>query len=287
VSKHATLQLHVSEEAVTAQVSDALVPYVPVPGVNPISDYFLTANRLAAKLTTAPYDTDSEVLGLLLLGVVSAAEFYFRTAISMSLEVCPICRRHAESLSVPFGTFEFFSNSVISPSISAFESESLADSQKIKQKCRELTGFNMGDDSSVEAALKEFEILCELRHCLIHVRGVAGLKACRAFGTRRELQKLVVNKAQAFDLLKLSHNAVRATNRFLANSIANRWIDRDVLTGNWATDKQPFTKLVSSFWIRGEDSYQGVAWNAYRPFRKAVLAKQEAIAAKVDGGVVA
>lgn len=281
MSKHATLKLHHSEEAVTVTASTVLKPFDVAEHTNPISDYFSTATRLAGKLTQAPYENDAEVLGLLILGVVSAAEFYFRSAIGLSVEVCPLCRQHAEMLQVPFGTFKFFEGTALSCSISAFEGESLADSQKLKAKCGQITGFNISEDSSASAAIEGFELLCEVRHCLIHVRGVAGLKACRFLKGERRLQKVIIEKEQAFELLKLSHNAVRGFNRFLANSILNRWVDRDVLVGDWRQDKERFTKVVRAFWVKGEDDYQGIAWNAYRPFQRAVRAKRQAIAAKV------
>lgn len=184
VSSHATLTLHLSEETVTVQVTGILKPFPSASPTNPISEYFQVANRLAAKLTNPPYETDTEVLGLLLLGVVSAAEFYFRSVLGVALDVCPVCRQNAEMLKVPIGAFEFFAESGYSHALGSFEHESLADAQKIRQECKRFTGFDLGKDTSADKAITDFEILCELRHCLVHARGLAGLKACRALKLR-------------------------------------------------------------------------------------------------------
>lgn len=285
MSSHATLALHLSEETVTVQVDGILKPFPGNPMTNPIGDYFSVADGLAAKLTKAPYDTDAEVLGLLLLGVVSAAEFYFRSVLGTSLDVCPLCRQHAELLAVPLGAFEFFSESGYSHALGAFEHESLADSKKIRGECKRFTGFELSKDASADKAITDFELLCELRHCFVHARGLAGLKACRALNSEyRSLQRLLVGKAEAFELLKLSHNAVRAFNRFLANSILNRWVDEDLFKGRWKEDKAAFTKVIEAFWIKGEDSYGAIAWKAYKPFQRAVQARRASMAAKVPPG---
>lgn len=282
MSSHATLNLHLSEETVTVQIAGILKPFPSNSTTNPITDYFHVANGLAAKLTKAPYDGDAEVLGLLLLGVVSAAEFYFRSVLGVALDVCPLCREHAEMLQVPIGAFEFFAESGYSHAMGSFEHESLADAKKIRSECKRFTGFDVSKDASADKAIGDFELLCELRHCLVHARGLAGLKACKALNSgHRSLQRLLVGKVEAFELLKLSHNAVRAFNRFLANSILNRWVDQDQFSGTWKYDKAAFKRVIEAFWIRGEDSYGSIALNAYKPFRKAVRARQRAIAAKV------
>jgi len=282
VSKHAALVLHQTEEAVWIDIPNVLHPFPAGPDKNPIQDYFFATSRLAGKFTQPPYADDAEVIGLLLLGIVSAAEFYFRRVLGLALDVCPVCRQHAELVHVPLGSVAFFSRSGYSFAMSSFEHESLADAKKLKAECRRFTGFDITGDLSADKAIDDFELLCQLRHCLVHASGLAGFKASRALSSpRREIQKLILRKEDAFELLKLSHNAVRGFNRFLANSILNRWVDRDLLVGKWSTDKQAFTAVVKSFWMPGEDEYLGIPWNAYRPFRKAVVTRKQALAAKV------
>lgn len=285
--KYGTLTLHQPEEDVTVATDGMLRPLPPQNVVNPITDYFSVANGLASKLTQPPYDTDAEVLGLLVLGVVSAAEFYFRSVLGVALNICAVSRHKAETLQVPFAAHEFFKNSGYSYAMGAIDHESLADAKKIRSECKKFTGFDLSEDSSADKAIQDFEIVCEVRHCLVHARGVAGIKACRTLAPgEHSPQKLLISKVQAFELLKLSHNAVRAFNRFLANSIVNRWIDHDVLSGEWAADKPAFVTLQQVFSLKGEDAYGGVPWKAYLPLRAAVRARKAAMAAKVTAPAV-
>jgi hypothetical protein len=282
VSNHSSLTLHQSEESIILEIAELLIAFPGPTPLNPISEYFSKSSGLAAKLVTTPYSDDSEILGLLLLGVVSAAEFYFRRVLGQTITICPVCRQHAEMLQVPIAAFDFFSGSGYSNALGSFEHESLADAAKIRAKCKIFTGLDVSSDPSADQAIKGFDLLCELRHCLVHSSGFAGLKACRALGVeQRSLQKIIVGKKEVFELLKLSHNAVRAFNRFLVNSIINRWIDEEVLSGEWKVDKYNFNRVIESFWIVDENVYGGIAWNAYRSIRPSILARNRAMAAKV------
>ena len=288
MSRHASVTLHLTEESITLDASRVLHRYPTVGAINPIGAYFTTANGLARKITKSEYADDAEILGLLLLGVVSAAEFYFRSVLGVAVSLCPLCQRNSEALLVPFASFEFYARTGYSCALAAFEHESLADSSKIRTACKRLTGFDVTDDSSVEKAIEDFEILCELRHCLVHAAGFAGLKACRTLRLpHRTLQKVLVDQRRALELMKLSHNAVRGFNRFLVDSILNRWVDCDVLTGDWKVDKRRFSELVKAFWIRGEDKYGAIPRRAYRPFQKAILSRKRAMGARVPAEPVA
>ncbi|WP_175699610.1 hypothetical protein [Burkholderia ambifaria] len=282
MSNYVRLQLHKSEEAVQISAPGLMHKFPGPTKESPIQEYFETANSLTAKIATSEHSDDAEILGLMLLGIVSAAEFYFRSALGGTLEICPISQRHAESINIPIAASQFYLGSGYSPALGSFEHESLADAKKIRGEIKKFTGFDIQDDTSANQAVEQFETLCELRHCLVHARGFAGLKACRALkSSERQLQKLLVGKTEAFELIKLSHNAVRAVNRFLVDSILNRWIDRDVLVGTWQADKKQFVALIEKFWVKGEDSFGSAPQTAYEPVKRVILMRKRAMAAKV------
>jgi len=281
VSSHVTLSLHQPEETVDCDFPAALVSYPPGSTINPITDYFVTTGNLIKKIVDTKYSNDAEILGLLVLGVVSCAEFYFKSVLSQLTRVCPICESHTEALNIPIGSIAFYAQSGFPYVMSAFEHESLADSKKISNEVKRFANLTCSDNSSVKKALDDFELLCELRHCFVHARGFAGLKAVRAMGGTRTLQKVLVKQQQALDFIKLSHNAVRAINRFLSEETLNRWIDKDVVVGEWATDKELFGRYLNLFGKSGEDAYSGSAPKAYAQVRPVILKRQQAIAAKV------
>lgn len=281
MSNHVTLTLHQAEEAASCDVSSVLIPFPSGPKLNPITDYFNTTSGLIKKIIDTKYADDAEILGLLVLGIVSSAEFYFRTILSQLSQTCPLSLRHTELINIPSASNAFYSGSGFPATMSAFEHESLADSKKISAEIKRFAGFTCAESSSVKKALDDFEVLCELRHCFVHARGFAGVKAVRALGGSRVVHKVLIKQQQALDLIKLSHNAVRAVNHYLGNEVINSWIDKDVLSGRWSADRTLFISYWKLFAKQGEDAYGGVARKAYALIRPSIIKRQQAIAARV------
>jgi hypothetical protein len=281
VSKHVSLRLHAPEEQLDISVAGATQQVPPGLQLSPIADYFDATSRLKSKILSAGTSGDAELLGLMIIGVISSAEFYFRSVLGRIIQICPLCARHAEATHVPVGAFRFYEGSDYCFALGAMEHESLADAEKVATYIRKLTGFKSSDDSSVVTALQGYESLCELRHCLAHARGFVGLKGSRALGLeQRTLSKVLVSRDGAFELIKLSHNAVRSVNRFLFDSLLNRWIDKDVLCGTWADDRSLFDRAWKSFSMTGEDEFNGNLRSAYAVVRQSIVKRQQAIAAK-------
>jgi hypothetical protein len=252
--------------------------YVPH---SPISEYFDATDSLKVKILSSGTN-DSEMFGLLTIGVISAVEFYFRSIFCRVAEICPLAHRHAELILVPAGAADFFAESAFPRNIASFENESLADGKKIKSFGEKFTGIKLGDDTSVASAIDDFDRLCELRHCLVHSRGYVGLKAAHALELDlRSPQKILLKREHVFEALKTAHNAVRAVNRHLADTIVNRWIDAGVLTGDWRADRELFESIFVTFSMPGQDAYGGIAYRAYAPFRRAAKARAAAALARV------
>ena len=114
--------------------------------LNPITDYFDATGRLKGKILTAVYAQDAELLGLMIVGVISAAEFYFRTILGHMIQICPLCSRHAESAQIPIGSFDYYAGSDYCFALGAMEHESLADADRVANCIKRLTGFKVTDD---------------------------------------------------------------------------------------------------------------------------------------------
>lgn len=285
MSKHVTLNLHYPEETITCDFTKALIDYPKISPTtrtaNPITDYFITSSSLIRKIIDTNYSNDSEILGLLVLGVISSTEFYFRTILSQLPQTCKICELHTESLAIASGSIAFYAESGFSPMMQAFEHESLADSKKITTEINRFLGFKCAENTSVKAALDDFERLCELRHCFIHARGFAGLKAVKAIGGERSLKKVLITRDQALDFIKVSHNVVRAVNRYLSDEILNRWINKDLLTGEWRVDKKLFTSYIELFQKTEEVPFGETPQKIFSKIRPVIVKRrQAALAAK-------
>ena len=111
MSKHVSLRLHVPEEQLELSLT-ASIRHVPTGSrLSPIADYFDATSRLKGKILAAANSNDAELLGLMIIGVVSAAEFYFRSVLGRLIQICPLCVRHAESAQVPLGALSYYQGS--------------------------------------------------------------------------------------------------------------------------------------------------------------------------------
>lgn len=278
------MKLHFPEESIALDFQSSLRALPGVPACSPISDYFDVTEKLKKKILLRDGSPDSEMLGLLTIGVISSVEFYLRNVFSRIPEVCPIAARHIEMSLVPAGAAGFYSGSGLPQYMSCFEHESLADGKRIRSLCEKFTGLKVVADGSANKVIEDFDKLCEIRHCLVHARGFVGLKACNALGLDdRAPRKVLLQAEGALEVLKLAHNVVRALNRFLAQGIIERWIGSGVLTGSWTEDQDIFKRYMDLFCIPSESDFNGAAFKCYLPYRRAAKARAAAILAKVDG----
>jgi len=274
VSKASTLELHRPEEAILIDLDQAVIKCTLPPDISPITDYFSYTQSLIARFVRPEFSGDAETLSLLLLGVVSAAEFYFRSVLAQSLDVCPYALKVAERAQVPLGSLAYYGTKTRSLGLSVFEHKSLAGSAEIKIESQRLLGISIPGNSSVSSALNGFDTLCELRHAAIHSRGYVGSKAASDLGiSMSSLHRISFSQSIVFDLAKLSHNAVRSFNRFVLENILERWIAKQYLTGSWRTDKIKFSRLFEMFSYPDENPFGSDIKKAYLAIQPAVVAR--------------
>lgn len=271
------LPLHKPEEALDINFA-ALFEQSPLfTKANAISEYLTHTNELVRRLLRPEFKTDAEALALILLGVISSTEFYFRRALSTSLTLCPFCTVHTRQMTVPLVSYQYYRNQLDAVSFSALEHKSLAGAKEIKSEIARYTGFQIKGSSSAEKALDQFGKLCEVRHSAVHARGfLSSLSACTLSLDVSSTRKLRVSQSSVLDLVKVCHNAVRAVNRFLFTEILDRWIGQMYLTGVWNKDKKPFSALYASFVVTAEAKHGGNAAKAYKEVQAAIKSRTAA-----------
>jgi hypothetical protein len=274
VSRAALLELNRPEEALAINLERALVSCSLPSGISPISDYFRHTQALVNRFIRPELSTDGEALSLLVLGVVSAAEFYFRSIIVQSLDVCPYAMKQANKAEVSLGSLRYYGTQIKNLGFSIFEHKSLADASEIKKELQRLVGVTIKPDSSAATALNGFDTLCELRHAAIHARGYVGFKNASDLGaSSTSVQRINFSLDTVFDLTKLSHNAVRSFNRHVLDGILSRWIADRYLTGNWRADRKKFSALFMIFAYPEENAFGSDVSAAYRSIQPAIRAR--------------
>ncbi|MGI2197976.1 hypothetical protein ACRN91_20710 [Shewanella baltica] len=107
--------------------------------------------------------------GFLLLGLISSAEGYFRSILSSTLDICPICKSTAAEKQINLGGILWHGKEEFRRS--AFEHMSFASAKELTAATKGYIGFEL-KGGQFNNILKDFDTICNLRHGLIHNAGV-------------------------------------------------------------------------------------------------------------------
>ena len=190
----------------------------------------------------------NDVLGrVLLMGLVSGTEMYFRTVLARLIGICPICRSNASSLTLSLAAADYYG--VENLGFGLLDNISFAAKGEVLRATKKLTGFEWEPRrSSVGTAIDEFEKLSHLRHAAIHARGELNPHNLGALGLKKQSRtQLAIKFYNLQHAAEVCLNAVRAYDRFLFHQVTQRWIAHRKLTGNWKDDKDLFCRLLSLF----------------------------------------
>jgi hypothetical protein len=117
------------------------------------------------------------VVALVLVGLISQTENYFRNIISGVIKICPLAKSQSATKPVNLATAWHGSTSIEK---GAFENISFSSSETISKTLKSIIGYEIKGSSQIKAPLLEFDKLCELRHAVVHSGGLlAGKNAVR------------------------------------------------------------------------------------------------------------
>ena len=188
-------------------------------------DAFYEATSSALTRIGPDYFTNygKEVSGLLLVGLISATENYFRDVISFILEVCPSSRAKSVEEKVQLGSL-LWSKDILK-NRSALEFTAFSSSDNIRKTLDKFTGIKVKDTSDFNKMLDEYDKLCELRHAVVHSGHlVAGKNAIR-LGLKEVSTPLRINFGYAEIQVagSICTALVQAANNDLFEALATRW----------------------------------------------------------------
>lgn len=218
---------------------------------SPIDHYYQYVSQLLP-LGTEQGLKDNEILGrLLVLGLVSGVELYFRSILTRIIQICPICRdEYASDQLLSLGALHYYGIDNIGYGL--LEGASLSSAGELKKRTNRLLGLKWQKDSSVDSAMTEFEKVCQLRHAAVHAQGQIGQSNARnlKLGKSGEPHALSINLKQLHQAAGICHNSVRAYNKFLYQELIERWIGRFILKGTWSNDEKLFAPLFTLFYSK-------------------------------------
>lgn len=170
------------------------------------------------------------ILGsLVYLGMVSAAEGYFRALLRRLILVDEACRHNASSRSLTYGAALHHAEDLLPEAL--LEGVSLASTKNIAVELKTLCNISqMSKDGNVPAALERlfsnFELICQVRHCGIHRFGKLGSQQALRLGMEKHkplLEKpLALTVAQLQEIAEALEALIRAVNSYCFADILKR-----------------------------------------------------------------
>ena len=198
----------------------------PSDTASPIDHYLTATETLLKRGDPTFFSTHPELGGLLLVGVISHAENYFRDVFARLLLVCPISQVKSAQRDMKLGSVIWHRSGRLERG--AFEHFSFASSDNIIEILGRYFDVQLDQKSDPYALLQQFDLLCELRHAIVHSAGLVSGKNAMKLQLSRTKSNLCVNvDFQRFqDATGLCTALVCSMNIELFKRFGERWRDK-------------------------------------------------------------
>lgn len=217
--------------------------------LNPaIDEYEETSKKLIVLAGQADAQGNKFQVRLLLLGLVSSCEYYFRRVLSETVSSCPISRAHCSRHDVKYSAATYFAARNIGLALT--DDAVFSGAHNIETETKRLTGISVSDSTSLKEALSEYQKVCVIRHASVHSYGLLGGKNFSELDIDSTGNCEVALTSKSFqEIADVCLNLVRAYNRQLWTTLVSRMNSRGNLKFNDSEkDRDLFFKIASVFW---------------------------------------
>jgi len=222
-------------------------------GKKPVIDLFIENLTEINKVTLTSSETITGLLGL--LGYVSAVEGYFRQIFREIILFDQYARKKCLSHDVSFGAALVVSQkakAVDSLPEALLENVIFASKKNITEAIKHYLDIKGNLPDELETALKEFEKICQLRHCAVHRYGQFGSQNAIALGFDGHSKKIGFHICLELEDLEniatICLNLVKVVNNFLFNKLLERSAkDLELWKDDYVKDKKLFKKYCAIF----------------------------------------
>lgn len=200
----------------------------------------------------------SDFIGrLLLLGIVSAAEGYMRSILAACIESCPVCRAVSSEKQINLGGLLWHGRDGFSRS--AFEHASFTSRKELVKACREFIGYDL-EDAKFKSILEQFDIVCQLRHGVVHGDGfLPGRNAVMLDIPRYDSPvRITIRYSHLQDVAASVNTLILTLNRELFAEMCKRWAVDWRKRADWVPDResQMFGQIWSTFFSSEANRYR-------------------------------
>ncbi|WP_413529092.1 hypothetical protein [Rahnella inusitata] len=203
-------------------------------------------------LATYVNDEWKQLSNLVILGLVSSVETYFRSVIRKLLIIDEHSRKHSYAANVTYGAALHHQKNLLPEAL--LENASFTSSSNIVKSLNAFLNINLGGYSKIPAlnsAFIDFDTVCHLRHCVVHRSGHLGSNNALSLGLDEYCRYL--EKPISIDLLGIQEIAVvcdtlvKEVNDKLFHEIVSRTVNDISWSGDLRSDKFIFKQYFDLF----------------------------------------
>ena len=193
---------------------------------SPIDKFYTRRNEILNVATPTFASTNPNVMTLLLVGLISSVENYYRDIIADLIKICPFAKENSSEKTLNLASIWFGTNNLEK---GALENISFADSKNITKNFKIVFSIDAENASNqICSPLKEFSKLCELRHAIVHSGGeISGKNAIKLqLPNSVNSMQVKVDYAEFQEAAAICSSLVCASNLELFKEMSSRWYHR-------------------------------------------------------------
>ena len=219
---------------------------------SPIKE-FINQRELLTKILGGEDDSEEWRIkaNLVIIGIISGVESYFRSIIRRVLISDEDSRAHSYKNKVSYGAVLFHLPHLLPEAL--LEDCTFVSKETILKNIKSLLGLpiNLQQNPALNSVLDEFEKACHLRHCIAHRSGLLGSKNAIELGLDKfsiYLEKPISPTLDSVNnLFNICQNLVLEFNDQIFDCIITRSISKGFWTGDLRRDKKMYSILFSIF----------------------------------------
>ena len=223
---------------------------------SPIDIFYRSIKDILIAAAPSFFDQHSSIGPLLLVGIVSATENYFRDILSRVIQICPIAQSSSAAKSINLGSVIWHSGRNLERG--TFEHISLAGAESINTTCKQYLKFDLDKKGLTFAILEEYDKVCELRHSIVHSGAIIAGKNAIKLGISPCCNTVTIKVGfdQLQECASICNTLVVSFNNDIFDTLCKRWaIDwRKQASWNPLKENEVFNKIWKACFSKTDNS---------------------------------
>ena len=190
---------------------------------SPIDIFYKQQKEIIRFCTPNFMENNPTIAPLMLVGLVSNVESYFRGVFAHCIKLCPIARKKVSNKAMNLSSIYFGYDFI---ELSAFENQSMSDTQVISKNSKAIFDIDVNNpSSSIKSPLLEFQKLCELRHSIVHSNGLINSKNAIELDlpSTKSHYQVQLSFAEIQNAALICTSLICASNIEFFDKMVNRW----------------------------------------------------------------